>query len=72
MPINGDSWSVLNSWAMSTPSFLEFVMFSRMFVDTLDAQHYDEYHSNGTCALGTSKIARKHCYCRLLELLVNV
>lgn len=72
MPIDGDSWSVLNSWVMSTPSFLEFVMFSRMFVDALDAQHYDKHHGNGTCALGTSKTERKHCYCRLLELLVNV
>ncbi|KAK9158698.1 hypothetical protein Scep_005272 [Stephania cephalantha] len=29
-------WSALHSWVMPTPSFLEFMMFSRMFVDSLD------------------------------------
>ncbi|GLJ06827.1 hypothetical protein SUGI_0049490 [Cryptomeria japonica] len=72
MPHDGDSWSVLHSWALPTPSFLEFVMFSRMFVDALDAQLYEKHHENGTCILGTSRREEKHCYCRLLELLVNI
>lgn len=29
MPLDGDTWSVTNSWAMPTKSYLEFVMFSR-------------------------------------------
>ncbi|KAJ4823972.1 hypothetical protein Tsubulata_039229 [Turnera subulata] len=70
MPEDGDTWSVMLSWAMPTRSFLEFVMFSRMFVDSLDAQMYDEHHQSGHCYLSLSK--DKHCYSRLLELLVNV
>ncbi|PON49606.1 Glycosyl transferase [Parasponia andersonii] len=70
MPQDGDTWSVMHSWALPTKSFLEFVMFSRMFVDALDSQMYDQHHSNGHCYLSLSK--DKHCYSRLLELLVNV
>ncbi|KAI3693411.1 hypothetical protein L6452_33246 [Arctium lappa] len=70
MPVDGDTWSVMHSWAMPTKSFLEFVMFSRMFVDALDAQVYDEYHRSGLCYLSLSK--DKHCYSRVLEILVNV
>lgn len=29
MPVDGDTWSVMHSWALPTRSFLEFVMFSR-------------------------------------------
>lgn len=29
MPEDGGHWSALHSWVMPTPSFLEFVMFSR-------------------------------------------
>lgn len=72
MPVDGDSWSVLHSWAMPTSSFLELVMFARMFVDSLDAQHYEEHHNNGTCCLSLSKMEGQHCYCRVLELLMNV
>lgn len=70
MPMDGDTWSVMHSWALPTRSFLEFVMFARMFVDTLDAQMYDEHHQSGLCYLSLSK--DKHCYSRVLELLVNV
>nr|GEX24543.1 putative glycosyl transferase family 1 protein [Tanacetum cinerariifolium] len=70
MPVDGDSWSVMHSWSMPTKSFLEFVMFSRMFVDALDAQYYEEHHQSGLCYLSLSK--DKHCYSRVLELLVNV
>ncbi|XP_030548052.1 uncharacterized protein LOC115753546 [Rhodamnia argentea] len=70
MPVDGDTWSVMKSWALPTRSFLEFVMFSRMFVDALDAQMYDEHHQTGHCYLSLSK--DKHCYSRVLELLVNV
>ncbi|XWS35849.1 hypothetical protein CRYUN_Cryun20dG0031600 [Craigia yunnanensis] len=38
MPEDGGTWSVMQSWALPTKSFQEFVMFSRMFVDALDAQ----------------------------------
>ncbi|KAI3703180.1 hypothetical protein L1987_73076 [Smallanthus sonchifolius] len=67
MPVDGDTWSVMHSWAMPTKSFLEFVMFSRMFVDALDAQVYDE---SGFCYLSLSK--DKNCYSRVLEVVVNV
>lgn len=29
MPADGGAWSALHSWAMSTPSFVEFVLFAR-------------------------------------------
>ncbi|XVF22451.1 hypothetical protein REPUB_Repub12eG0173600 [Reevesia pubescens] len=70
MPEDGGTWSVMHSWALPTKSFLEFVMFSRMFVDALDAQMYDEHHQSGLCYLSCSK--DKHCYSRVLELLINV
>ncbi|XP_057980829.1 uncharacterized protein LOC131166364 [Malania oleifera] len=70
MPVDGGTWSVMHSWVLPTRSFLEFVMFSRMFVDALDAEFYDEHHGNGHCYLSISK--DKHCYSRLLELLINV
>ncbi|KAJ4952515.1 hypothetical protein NE237_029347 [Protea cynaroides] len=70
MPVDGDTWSVLHTWVLPTRSFLEFVMFSRMFVDSLDAQMYDEHHNSGHCYLSLSK--DQHCYSRVLELLVNV
>ncbi|CBI40456.3 unnamed protein product, partial [Vitis vinifera] len=70
MPVDGDAWSVMQSWALPTRSFLEFVMFSRMFVDALDAQIYNDHHQRGHCYLSLSK--DKHCYSRVLELLVNV
>ncbi|KAK6933470.1 Glycosyl transferase, family 1 [Dillenia turbinata] len=71
MPEDGGHWSALHSWMMPTPSFLEFVMFSRMFADSLDGLHAN---SNGTtsCLLSSSELERRHCYCRILELLVNV
>eukprot|EP00250_Pteridium_aquilinum_P011154 c19869_g1_i2 orf=453-2816(-) len=72
MPVDGGKWSALHCWAMPTSSFLEFVMFARMFVDALDSQHYMEHHDGGSCCLGVSEIEGKHCYCRLLELLVNI
>ncbi|KAK9088788.1 hypothetical protein Scep_027870 [Stephania cephalantha] len=68
--LDGSTWSVMQSWVMPTRSFLEFVMFSRMFVDALDAQMYDEHHESGRCYLSLSK--DRHCYSRVLELLVNV
>lgn len=70
MPMNADTWSVMHSWALPTRSFLEFVMFSRMFVDALDAQMYDEHHQSGRCYL--SLLKDRHCYSRVLELMVNV
>ncbi|CAH9096717.1 unnamed protein product [Cuscuta europaea] len=71
MPADGDTWSVMNSWVLPTRSFLEFVMFSRMFVDALDSDYYDQHHLTGYCYLSLTK-QEKHCYCRMLELLVNV
>ncbi|KAL6560323.1 hypothetical protein OROGR_003882 [Orobanche gracilis] len=70
MPSDGGTWSVMHSWVLPTKSFMEFVMFSRMFVDGLDARYYDDHQKNGRCYLSLSK--DKHCYSRLLELLVNV
>ncbi|KAG2590197.1 hypothetical protein PVAP13_5NG280500 [Panicum virgatum] len=70
MPSDGDTWSVMQSWVLPTRSFLEFVMFSRMFVDALDAQMYDKHHRTGHCILSLHK--DQHCYSRLLEVIVNV
>ncbi|KAL0339470.1 UNVERIFIED_CONTAM: hypothetical protein Sangu_1469100 [Sesamum angustifolium] len=70
MPSDEGTWSVMHSWVLPTKSFMEFVMFSRMFVDALDAQFHDDHQKTGRCYLSLSK--DKHCYSRLLELLVNV
>ncbi|KAH9616856.1 hypothetical protein KSS87_006736 [Heliosperma pusillum] len=70
MPMDGNTWSVMHSWALPTRSFLEFIMFARMFVDALDSQVYNEHHSTGHCCLSLNK--DKHCYSRVLELLINV
>ncbi|XP_020517679.1 uncharacterized protein LOC18425470 isoform X2 [Amborella trichopoda] len=70
MPADGYSWSVMHSWALPTRSFLELVMFSRMFVDALDARLYDQHRRTGECYLSLSK--DRHCYSRVMELLVNV
>nr|CAD1834055.1 unnamed protein product [Ananas comosus var. bracteatus] len=70
MPSDGDAWAVMQNWVLPTRSFLEFVMFSRMFVDALDAEMYDEHHRSGLCYLSAYK--DRHCYSRVLELLVNV
>ncbi|KAK3024254.1 hypothetical protein RJ639_043630 [Escallonia herrerae] len=70
MPVDGDTWSVMHSWVLPTRSFLEFVMFSRIFVDALDAQIYEEHRQSGHCFLSLYK--DKHCYSRVLELLVNI
>jgi len=88
MPEDGDTWSVMQSWALPTRSFLEFVMFSRylfttlpidclslslfgkkkeylesvfasvcrMFVDSLDAQIYEEHHRTNRCYLSLTKV----------------
>ncbi|KAG2723392.1 hypothetical protein I3760_02G169000 [Carya illinoinensis] len=71
MPEDGGHWSALHSWVMPTPSFLEFMMFSRMFADSLHSLHTNPTQNN-TCLLGSSALEKKHCYCRILELLVNV
>ncbi|KAG6400436.1 hypothetical protein SASPL_137267 [Salvia splendens] len=70
MPSSDGTWSVMHSWALPTKSFLEFVMFSRIFVDALDAQFHEDHQKTGLCSLGILK--DNHCYSRLLELLVNV
>uniref|UniRef100_A0A1D1Z063 D-inositol 3-phosphate glycosyltransferase n=1 Tax=Anthurium amnicola TaxID=1678845 RepID=A0A1D1Z063_9ARAE len=56
MPADGDTWSVMHCWALPTRSFLEFVMFARMFVDALDVQIYEEHHQTGLCYLSLSKV----------------
>ncbi|XP_031504760.1 uncharacterized protein LOC116267270 [Nymphaea colorata] len=70
MPDGTGTWSVMHSWALPTRSFLEMVMFARMFVDALDAELYDEHHRTLQCYLSTKK--DRHCYSRLLELVVNI
>lgn len=70
MPEDSGHWSALHSWVMPTPSFLEYMMFSRMFVDSLDSLNTE--NNTTTCLLGSSELEKKHCYCPMLELLVNV
>ncbi|GFQ00337.1 hypothetical protein PHJA_002177700 [Phtheirospermum japonicum] len=71
MPEDGGHWSALHSWVMPTPSFLEFIMFARMFVDSLHSLHTNSIETTD-CLLGFSTPEKKNCYCRLSELLVNV
>ncbi|KAJ4802999.1 UDP-Glycosyltransferase superfamily protein [Rhynchospora pubera] len=70
MPDGESYWSALHCWIMPTPSFLEFIMFSRMFLDSLDQLSYNK--SNPSCVLGSSEIEKRHCYCRVMEFLVNI
>ncbi|XP_062205511.1 uncharacterized protein LOC133907474 [Phragmites australis] len=71
MPNDGDYWSTLHSWVMPTPSFLKFVMFSRMFVDSLHSLNENSTEP-ASCLLGASQPEKRHCYCRILEVLVNI
>lgn len=71
MPEDGGHWSALHSWVMPTPSFVEFVMFSRMFADSLDISNKISSKTS-RCLLGVSVVEKRHCYCRVLEILVNV
>ncbi|OEL23351.1 hypothetical protein BAE44_0015636 [Dichanthelium oligosanthes] len=71
MPSDGDHWSTLHSWLMPTPSFLKFIMFSRMFVDSLHSLNANRTEA-ASCLLGASEPEKRHCYCRILEVLVNV
>ncbi|XP_075488054.1 uncharacterized protein LOC142527203 [Primulina tabacum] len=70
MPLEKSTFSVMHCWVLPTKSFMEFVMFSRMFVDALDALFYDNHQKTGRCYLSLSK--GNHCYSRILELLINV
>ncbi|XP_016900299.2 uncharacterized protein LOC103489564 [Cucumis melo] len=71
MPDDGDLWSSLHSWVMPTPTFLEFIMFSRMFVDSIDVVNRNLGDDN-ECFLASSGLERRQCYCRMLEILINV
>ncbi|KZV38029.1 hypothetical protein F511_25255 [Dorcoceras hygrometricum] len=70
LPLGKDTFSVMHCWVLPTKSFMEFVMFSRMFVDALDALFYENHQKTGRCYLSLSK--GNHCYSRILELLINV
>ncbi|XP_047312259.1 uncharacterized protein LOC124915528 [Impatiens glandulifera] len=70
MPVDGETWSVMHSWVLPTKSFMEFIMFSRMFVNALDKHVYDGHPKTGHCYLSLWK--DKHCYSRMMELVVNV
>ncbi|XP_073119611.1 uncharacterized protein [Henckelia pumila] len=70
MPLENSTFSVMHCWALPTKSFMEFVMFSRMFVDSLDALFYENHQKTGHCYLSLSK--GNDCYSRILELLINV
>ncbi|KAJ7532729.1 hypothetical protein O6H91_13G016800 [Diphasiastrum complanatum] len=72
MPASGGLWAAMHCWAMPTSSYMEFIMFSRLFLDALDSQLYEEHHENGRCCLGISMFEVQHCYCHLLEVLINV
>ncbi|XP_024359045.1 uncharacterized protein [Physcomitrium patens] len=72
MPADGGTWSAMHSWAMPTPSFVEFMLFARMFVDALDAQYYEEHLDLGRCPFVKFPREGQHCYCGLLDGLVNV
>ncbi|CAK9192739.1 unnamed protein product [Sphagnum jensenii] len=72
MPTDGGTWSALHCWALPTSSFVELVVFARMFVDALDFQNYEEHHDHEHCCFARSKREGKHCYCQLLEGLINV
>uniref|UniRef100_A0A0D9XM41 Glycosyl transferase family 1 domain-containing protein n=1 Tax=Leersia perrieri TaxID=77586 RepID=A0A0D9XM41_9ORYZ len=71
MPNDGGYWSTLHSWVMPTPSFLKFIMFSRMFLDSLHSLNVNSTDPD-SCLLGASQPEKRHCYCRILEVLVNV
>uniref|UniRef100_A0A7N0UMJ8 Glycosyl transferase family 1 domain-containing protein n=1 Tax=Kalanchoe fedtschenkoi TaxID=63787 RepID=A0A7N0UMJ8_KALFE len=47
MPLDGDTWSVMHSWALPTKSFLEFVMFSSgrrmIYVDPVSGAFQEQH-----------------------------
>ncbi|XP_023522480.1 uncharacterized protein LOC111786460 isoform X2 [Cucurbita pepo subsp. pepo] len=55
MPDDGGRWSALHSWVMPTPSFLEFIMFSRMFTHYLDAVNRNQSQPYG-CLVASSEL----------------
>jgi hypothetical protein len=55
MPTDGGTWSALHCWALPTSSFVELVIFARMFVDALDFQNYEEHHDHEHCCFARSK-----------------
>ncbi|CAH9130043.1 unnamed protein product, partial [Cuscuta epithymum] len=63
MPEDGGHWSALHSWVMPTPSFLEFVMFARIFVDSLHAVNVNSSNAS-ECPPAASTIEKNHCYCQ--------
>ncbi|XP_038891990.1 uncharacterized protein LOC120081305 [Benincasa hispida] len=71
MPDDGGLWSSLHSWVMPTPTFLEFIVFSRMFVDSIDAVN-GKLGNVSECLLASSGLERRQCYCRVLGILINV
>ncbi|CAI5954627.1 unnamed protein product [Closterium sp. NIES-64] len=72
MPTGGGTWSAMHAWAMPAHNFVEFMLFARMFVDALDVKFYQRHAAHGTCPLAQSHAEERHCYCRLLDRLVNV
>ena len=58
MPDDGDHWSIQHCWAMPTPSFLEFIMFSRynaVCLQQFNPMYHDRVHSTDsllTCFVG--------------------
>ncbi|CAI7885735.1 unnamed protein product, partial [Closterium sp. NIES-54] len=72
MPVGGGTWSAMHAWAMPAHNFVEFMLFARMFVDALDVRFYQRHAAHGTCPLAESHAEERHCYCRLLDRLVNV
>ncbi|GMI67511.1 Bursting pollen [Hibiscus trionum] len=67
IPKDEGHWSNLHSWVMPTTSFLEFVMFSRMFVDSLHGLHTNSSEVN-MCLLGSSDlevsiVVHEHVFC---------
>ncbi|XP_022993256.1 uncharacterized protein LOC111489326 [Cucurbita maxima] len=71
MPDDGGLWSYLHSWVMPTPTFVEFIMFSRMFVDSVDAVNR-KLGNSSKCLLASTGLERRQCYCRVLGILINV
>ncbi|GJP84418.1 hypothetical protein CLOP_g14476 [Closterium sp. NIES-67] len=72
MPAGGGTWSAMHAWAMPSHNFVEFMLFARMFVDALDVKFYHRHAAHGICPLAQSHSEERHCYCRLLDRLVNV
>eukprot|EP00270_Netrium_digitus_P022356 TRINITY_DN999_c0_g1_i1.p1 TRINITY_DN999_c0_g1~~TRINITY_DN999_c0_g1_i1.p1 ORF type:complete len:477 (+),score=108.10 TRINITY_DN999_c0_g1_i1:122-1432(+) len=67
-----EGWAYNSYWTMSTNNFKKYVEFARKFLVAVDAIYFPNHHDQKKCILMDDQVAATHCWCPLLERLVNV